>query len=251
MQRADYNDFVTALVTCFGFYGKPVENPEVWFSLLAEYEISDVRSAIRAHMQDGDRGRFSPLPADLIAKIPKNLLTPNEAWSLALQACDERETVITCDLIDKAMESARPIMDIGDKIGARMAFIAAYERLAIGAKPVWRLSLGFDRSGWLSVAERAQSMGLIGKARLNEIRCLTAPPAPEASAIAGLLTGPKAETELAMSESNKIRWRKLREEFQAAVDAREAERAAEKRAQAEAFEAVRNMQMAALAGDQA
>lgn len=246
MQRADYNDFVTALVTCFGFYGKPVENPEVWFSLLADYEISDVRSAIRAHMQDGDRGRFSPLPADLIAKIPKNLLTPNEAWSLALQACDERETVITCDLIDKAMESARPIMDIGDKIGARMAFIAAYERLAIGAKPVWRLSLGFDRSGWLSFAERAEAMGLIGQARLNEIRCLTAPPSPEASAIAGLLTGPNAKTEQAMTEENRQRFQKLRAEFTAAIEAQDRRRAAERAAQAEAVEARRQQQLSSL-----
>lgn len=249
MQRAEYPDFIAALVACLGFYGRPVEQPEVWFSLLAEHDLQALRNAMRAHMQDRDRGRFAPVPADLIAKIPKVSLaglTANEAWAIALQAADEGETVITCDLIDQALGLARPVLELGDKIGARMAFIAAYERLASVAVPVWRLSLGHDRSGWLPAAERALAMGVIGHSRVEQIRSLTAPPAPEASAIAGLLTGPDPKSEQAMTEQNRQRFHKLRAEFNAAMEAQDRRRGAERAAQAEAFEASRQQQLSAL-----
>ncbi len=76
-------------------------------------------------------------------------LTANEAWSLALSAQDEAVTVVWTDEIQSAWGTARPIMDLGDKVGARMAFVAAYDRLVKDARdsgrlPVWSASLGWD-----------------------------------------------------------------------------------------------------------
>lgn len=250
MREVDREAFGTNLARAMSFYDKPLKRSQLdlWFDLLADYELTDVLAALRSHMADPAAGRFSPKPADLISHMTpaSQTLTANEAWAIALQAADERETVITCDLIDKAMESARAVLEIGDKIGARMAFIAAYDRLAAGVQPVWRLSLGHDRTGWLPVAERALSMGVIGHSRVEQIRSLTAPLAPEASAIAGLLTGPSAKSEQAMTEQNRQRFLKLRADFNSAMEVRDRQRAAERAAQAEAFEASRQQQLNAL-----
>lgn len=250
MREVDREAFGTNLARAMSFYDKPLKRSQLdlWFDLLADYELTDVLAALRSHMADPASGRFSPKPADLISHMTpaSQTLTANEAWAIALQAADERETVITCDLIDQALGLAKPVLDLGDKIGARMAFIAAYERLAAAAVPVWRLSLGHDRAGWLPAAERALAMGVIGHSRVEQIRSLTAPPAPEASAIAGLLTGPDAKSEQAMTEQNRQRFHKLRAEFNAAMEAQDRRRAAERAAQAEAFEASRQHQLSAL-----
>lgn len=251
MRELDREAFGTNLARAMSFYDKPLKRSQLdlWFDLLADYELTDVLAALRSHMADPAAGRFSPKPADLISQMTpaSQTLTANEAWALAVQAADERETVITCDLIDKAMESARAVLELGDKIGARMAFIAAYERLlAAGVQPVWRLSLGHDRTGWLPVAERALAMGVIGHHRIEQLRSLSAPPAPEASAIAGLLTSPNAKSEQAMTEQNRQRFHKLRADFSAAMEAQDRRRAAERAAQAEAFEASRQQQLNAL-----
>ena len=61
---------------------------------------------------------------------------------------------------------ARPVLEAGDKIGARMAFMDAYKRLADGArrlgrKPDWQLSLGWDTESRQQVIEQAAIEGRI------------------------------------------------------------------------------------------
>lgn len=237
MTRNDYPDFVSALVACLGFYGRAVENHDVWFSLLSDYELSEVRSAIRAHMQDADRGRFAPVPADLIGKIKptKNVLSANEAWNIAMQSFDERETVITNDLIDNALMACQVILDAGDKIGARMAFIAAYERLASsGAQQVWRVSLGHDPAGREAVLTQGVQAGLITQQHAAALM----PPAPasaEAAQVAGLLGCSTKTKPVSYDGRFGALARKVRDELTQAADKRnelakaEAARIAQKR----------------------
>lgn len=52
----------------------------------------------------------------------------DEAWAIAMTTNDEYETVVLTDEIQLALAAAKPVLDAGDKIGARMAFISAYER---------------------------------------------------------------------------------------------------------------------------
>lgn len=55
----------------------------------------------------------------------------DEAWSIALAASDEHETVVLTTEIRQAMIASEPILEAGDKVGARMAFMSAYERLGL------------------------------------------------------------------------------------------------------------------------
>ena len=55
--------------------------------------------------------------------------TANEAWGVVMASADESDTVIWTDQIAEAAGIARPILDAGDEVGARMAFRDAYERI--------------------------------------------------------------------------------------------------------------------------
>lgn len=93
-------------------------------------------------------------------------LTANEAWSLALPAADERNTVVWTSEASKAWSVALPLLEVGDKVGARMAFIAAYERHVSTAKsegkqPVHEVSAGWDAAGRELAIQQAQIAGLL------------------------------------------------------------------------------------------
>lgn len=93
-------------------------------------------------------------------------LTANEAWSLALPAADERNTVVWTSEASKAWSVALPLLEVGDKVGARMAFIAAYERHVSTAKsegkqPVHEVSAGWDAAGRDLAIQRSQIAGLL------------------------------------------------------------------------------------------
>lgn len=92
--------------------------------------------------------------------------TSDEAWAIALDARDEALTVVWNDEICEAFALARPVLAAGDKIGARMAFRDAYDRISrngreAGRVPAWIASLGWDVSQRTSVLKKAESMGLL------------------------------------------------------------------------------------------
>lgn len=89
--------------------------------------------------------------AAIIERLPSANahLSGNEAWALALHSTDEQETVIWTPEIARAFAAAKPVLSGGDKVGARMSFLAAYERELAAAKaearqPEWMVSLGHD-----------------------------------------------------------------------------------------------------------
>ncbi len=122
----------------------------------------------------------------------------DEAWSIALAASDEHETVVLTTEIRQAMIASTPILEANDKIGARMAFMSAYERLVSFARAedrsaVWEVSLGFDSARRVTAIETAVRAQLISHDRgakyLADLRI--APISEDGQAIAGLLTGEK------------------------------------------------------------
>lgn len=124
----------------------------------------------------------------------------DEAWSIALTAGDEIETVVMTAEIQQAMTAAAPILRLGDKVGARMAFMSAYERLVSAARAeavptTWNVSLGFDPARRVMAIESAVRMQLItqqaGIQYLTDLRI--APITTDGQAIAGLLTGSTVE----------------------------------------------------------
>ena len=162
---------------------------------LAVYPVSVVRAALKA-CRNEVKGRLAM--ADILSRVQLSDGRPgkDEAWSIALTASDESETVVLTAEIQQAMNAAAPILCLGDKVGARMAFISAYERLVTQARteasPVsWSVSLGFDPVRRIAAIESAVRMMLIpqeqGAQYLAELRI--APITDDGRAIAGLLSG--------------------------------------------------------------
>lgn len=121
----------------------------------------------------------------------------NEAWGIALSAFDEAATVVTNDEIGEAMAAARPVMDGGDEVGARMAFRDAYDRVVRKARmagitsPKWYPSLGHDPMLRIDAIKQAEDRGLL--THQQAAAYLPAPMTEEdqkrGAVIAGLLTG--------------------------------------------------------------
>ncbi|RRD43526.1 hypothetical protein EII18_02990 [Comamonadaceae bacterium OH3737_COT-264] len=102
-------------------------------------------------------------------------LAPNEAWALALRALDERETVVWTDEVAAAWGQARPVAEAGDKVGARMAFLSAYERIVregreMRRQPVVLVSEGWDAAGRNAALDQAVSAGLLTDAQAQRHR---------------------------------------------------------------------------------
>ncbi|GFM89304.1 hypothetical protein PSCICO_47030 [Pseudomonas cichorii] len=158
----------------------------------------------------------------------------DEAWSIALAAGDESDTVVMTAEIRQAMTAAQPILAGRDKVGARMAFLSAYERLVAQARaearPVsWSVSLGFDAGRRIAAIESAVRSKLItqeaGQQYLADLRI--APICQDGQAIAGLLTG----TVVQPTEANRVRWQKLRSDLQKSRRDAQAKRLRELRAE--------------------
>lgn len=144
---------------------------------LAPYGVDTVLAALTKVRRECRRLSV----ADVIERIqiadgrPKS----DEAWANALGALDESETVVWTVEAAQAFEVARPLLEINDKTGARMAFRDAYERLcerarASGEPARWSASLGWDAERRRLVLESAVIAGRIGS---DSVRGLL-PPAP-------------------------------------------------------------------------
>lgn len=166
---------------------------------LSVYPVPVVRAALKACRSEV-KGKLAM--ADILSRVQLKDGRPgkDEAWSIALMAGDEIETVVMTTEIQQAMTAASPILRLGDKVGARMAFMSAYERLVAAARAeavptTWSVSLGFDPARRVMAIESAIRMQLItqqaGTQYLADLRI--APITTDGQAIAGLLTGSTAQ----------------------------------------------------------
>lgn len=162
---------------------------------LAEYEEADVGNALRACRRELS-GKLTL--AEVLRRIGAADGRPeaNEAWALALEANDETRTVVLSAEIFAALTVCRPVLSGGDKIGARMAFISAYQREVDMArrerKPVaWQVSLGSDpQHRALAIAQSVKAGRLPApKAQALLSRLSAEPISQDGAAVAGLLTG--------------------------------------------------------------
>lgn len=155
----------------------------------------------------------------------------NEAWALALQAQDERESVVWTHEVMWAFDAARPILRAGDKVGARMAFISAYERLVGAARgegrpAQWELSMGWDGERRALALEQAVQLNRLP---MDRALALGYDPAPQAitadgRAIAGLLKGEAAKV-VGVSPETSRRLQEIREQLARSRAERDEERA--------------------------
>ncbi|WP_256656551.1 hypothetical protein [Pseudomonas sp. 7SR1] len=162
---------------------------------LCVYPVPVVKAALKACRFEV-KGKLSM--ADILQRVQSSDGRPgkDEAWAIAMTTNDEFETVVLTDEIQLALAAAKPVLDAGDKIGARMAFISAYERF-VGqaredAKPVnWHVSVGFDANRRIQAVTKAMELKRIphehGQKYLADLS--VTPVTEDGRAIVGLLTG--------------------------------------------------------------
>jgi hypothetical protein len=152
MEAYDYQQFFNAWVSAHSIStsNKVPDNKDVSkaFDLLSEYPITAVIRAIDIHSKSS---RFPPTPADICAIIDSRCgnehIGSDEAWTIVLSSFDEDDPIVMTDEIFEARVIAYSVWLAGDKIGTRMAFKDAYERIVKTAgKPKWRLIVGNDKS---------------------------------------------------------------------------------------------------------
>ena len=183
----------------------------------------------------------------------------DEAWAIAMTTNDEFETVVLTDEIQLALAAAKPILDGGDKIGARMAFIDAYQRFVSqareDAKPVnWHVSVGFDANRRIQAVTKAMELKRIPRERAQKyLADLSVEPITEdGRAIACLLTGtvtrpePALRQKLELVKNSMLEMRKASAEQKNEIRIAAANELAERRAllikQAQELEAKRAAQ---------
>lgn len=204
MVDADVAPFVVLLRDVYGLYpsAKPLSEGQVamFIRALRHHSLTAVRAGFDAHVRDPQRGRFPPMPADVIAQIDglaEDDRRPGaeEAWALALAAGDQTRTVLWTREMAQAWETARPVMDLGDEVGARMAFREVYARLVAEARtqqmPVaWSVSLGFDPEERNRVVADAVASGRLPE---SELLALAAPAPRGQIPLLALEAGPANE----------------------------------------------------------
>lgn len=113
------------------------------------------------------------------------------AWAMCPRS--EADTVVWTDQMAEAYRVAFPLLECGDRIGARMAFKDEYERLVAQARerreaPKWRVSLGTDKDRREAPIAQAVELGRLPAA--TAAKYLPAPENPAVAAALGVLALP-------------------------------------------------------------
>jgi hypothetical protein len=165
---------------------------------LCAYPVQVVKAALKACRFEV-KGKLAM--ADILQRVQVADGRPgkDEAWAIAMTTNDEFETVVLTDEIQLALAAAKPVLDAGDKVGARMAFNSAYERLVGQAREDnknvnWHVSVGFDANRRTQAITKAVQMQRIpherGQLYLADLS--VAPVTEDGRAVVALLTGESA-----------------------------------------------------------
>lgn len=187
MDKVDYPRFTTTLGATLEVYGKDRSDGAValWWKLLSRYDLKAVESALADHLSSS---RFAPTPADIIAILQARdgRPTADEAW--AMMPRSEAASAPMTDEMSHALGIAQPLLSAGDQVGARRAFIDAYEKAVAVARAEGRpvktyISFGWDASGREGAVRRAVDLGMIAGPAAEKWLALASPSAPTPAAI--------------------------------------------------------------------
>ena len=130
---------------------------------LKQYPVETVIEALNKLRRES-KGRLTL--AAIVEKIeelnPDGRPKADEAWAMIPQ--DEYASSVMTQEMAEAMGIAQSLLDDGDKIGARMAFRDAYNRIVDankrnGVQVSWFPSLGWEKSGRIPVLAEAVRLG--------------------------------------------------------------------------------------------
>lgn len=101
---------------------------------------------------------------DVVSRLDDGRPGPDEAWALVPK--DEAGSTVWTDEVAAAYAAAAPLLDAGDKVGARFAFREAYTRAVTAARDKrqparWWPSLGHDQASRESAINHAADLGRI------------------------------------------------------------------------------------------
>lgn len=90
MKNPDKAEFLVALSSVAELFGKVLTDAtiELWWSILKDVSLDDVKSGFSKHMRDPQKGHFMPMPADVIAQSVRPAKTGLEAWREVLHAME-------------------------------------------------------------------------------------------------------------------------------------------------------------------
>lgn len=163
MLRAEYDDM------------KPVDGQrlDMWWEAVKNFPDGAVKASAVRHITTS---HFKPQLSDLVkgcaAQLDGNWIGADEAW--ALMPKSESDSAMLTDEIAQAMAAATPLLEMGDKVAARMAFKDAYGRLVEKAKIEGRMprffpSFGSDPASRVSMLANAVRAGQIALDRATEV----------------------------------------------------------------------------------
>jgi hypothetical protein len=215
MNDSDKRAFFDLLKPALEMGGRPLtaDTAALWWKALEPYDLPEIEAAVVAALRDPETGRYPLTTGAVIAHIPDPWGTPDEAWALALRSRDEAASLCVLPEILEALGVAGPILDEGDTIGGRRAFIESYQRIVkarklAGARPQWQLSIGHDPGRRAEAAREAVDRRLLPREAVEHYL-----PAPDASgpvaAVAGLLAGKSASLPDAGDDRTRERLRDL------------------------------------------
>jgi hypothetical protein len=259
MNREDKTEFAELIGGLLETYHQPEPSVRVmknWWSTLADVPFEVVERAVAQYMR---AGKYPPKPADIRGMIEDAIkarwFSADEAWAHAQRALDESDTVVWTQEASRAFSVAQPLLEMGDKVGARRAFEAAYDRAVCNAaedrrQPVFMVSEGWDKARRIEVISRAKAEGFLTADQADRyLARLQTEMSDNALVIAGMVTGkvaqhPSAQTKefaemmrQALATANQEQAQKMREK-QAARMASKAAFESKRKAATEALQAL-------------
>lgn len=122
------------------------------------------------------KGRLTP--ADVIQRLDDGRPGPEEAWSIL--PFEEATTVVWTEEMQGAWGVALPLLEEGDRIAGRMAFLESYrtrvQRARDAGIPVkWTVSLGHDAKGREPVIAQAIERGRLSADHAAQLGYVTHP----------------------------------------------------------------------------
>lgn len=146
---------------------QPIEGArrEMWWEALKGFPDGVVLAAATRHIASS---KWKPQLADILALCQAQdgggWLGADEAW--ALMPKTEDESAMLTQEIAEAITAATPLLEMGDKVAARMAFKDCYSRLVErarieGRQPRYFPSFGTDPHGRVQMLARAVQSGQV------------------------------------------------------------------------------------------
>jgi hypothetical protein len=177
MNKSDEKQFAAALNGLANLHGRQLtaDSMAIYFRALEKYTWAEVSAAMAAHERDPQEGRFFPLPAHIIGHLRARNKRPSADEMWAIVPLREQDSAFwTQEAKDAFFQAALPLLAVGDKIAARMAFKAAYDRLCEDSDDnewpiVWEFSPGWDETDRERVLRQALDRGLIEPAEVMRL----------------------------------------------------------------------------------